>query len=111
MVLVSHSLIVNDRPSKSTLAHSCPFVHHSPMSDDPLLDPLAILYRALREPIGLLMATPDFDRAREILYAVRARSGDARLKVLALRAAGEPFADETSEDGHVANLLIVKAKT
>ena len=95
--LVGHALTINDHPPLTIYAPLC---QCSPMSDDPL----AILYSALREPIGLLVSTPDFDRARTMLYLARSKSGDDRLKVLALRAAGEGFADEG------ANLLIVKAK-
>ena len=65
-------------------------------------DALALLYRALHSPIGFLIRTNDLDRARQQLYAARAKSGDAKLKVLALRVAGPAFADE-------GNLLIVKA--
>lgn len=61
----------------------------------------AVLYEALGEPIGLLcLALPDFDTARQRLYAARAKAADPLLAQLQFRAS--PLAD--------GNLLIVKEK-
>ena len=58
-------------------------------------DALSILYSALHSSIGILVrAEPDFDRARAALYKARAQSGDDRLRVLTIGAAGEGFAGQ-----------------
>jgi hypothetical protein len=67
-------------------------------------DALAILYSALHSPIGLLVkAEPDFDRARAALYKARHDSGDERLRVLTIGAAGEGF-------GGAGNMTVFKAR-
>lgn len=53
------------------------------MSDsDPAL--LALLYRALRETIGLSIATDDPERLRQKLYQIRAKEMDPALMLLML---------------------------
>lgn len=55
---------------------------------------LAILYQALGEPIGLLLRTSDFARARQALYRARQESGDQALAGLQFRASpGLPDGD------------------
>jgi hypothetical protein len=61
--------------------------------EDQVMDALAVLYSALHSPIGVLVqAEPDFDRARAAMYKARHESGDERLRVLTIGAAGEGFA-------------------
>ena len=44
-----------------------------------------ILYQALAEPIGLLLATSDWARARQKLYLARTKLGDPSLAHLQIR--------------------------
>jgi len=46
----------------------------------------AIMYQALAEPIGLLVSTNDFARARAAFYRARAETGDPELAGLQFRA-------------------------
>ena len=46
----------------------------------------AMLYQALAEPIGLLLQTSDFNRARQALYRARAEAQDPELSGLQFRA-------------------------
>lgn len=57
-----------------------------------------LLYRALGEPIGLLLQVSDVGRARQMLYQVRTETGDQDLAGLQLRVSTIPG----------GNLLIVK---
>lgn len=63
-------------------------------------DATNLLYAALAEPIGLLLATNDPERARAKLYAARKAALDAELDVLQIRMS--PFAE--------GELVIVKSK-
>lgn len=45
-----------------------------------------LLYRALGEPIGLLLRTSDFPRARQALYRARQDAQDDDLRVLQFRS-------------------------
>ena len=45
-----------------------------------------LLYQALASPIGLLLATGDFVRARQKLYQARAAAQDPDLAVLQFRS-------------------------
>lgn len=61
----------------------------------------ALLYQALAEPMGLVcQGEPDFDTARQRLYAARRAAADPDLDVLQFRAS--PFAE--------GNLVIVKER-
>jgi len=60
---------------------------------------LGILYQALAEPIGLLVASDNPQAARQRLYAARRLSGDASLAVL--RIALSPLAQQ--------QLLVIRA--
>ena len=46
----------------------------------------ALLYTALAEPIGLLLATSDTEHARQRLYQARAKAADPALAGLQFRA-------------------------
>ena len=59
----------------------------------------SLLYSALAEPIGLLLRTGDFTRARQKLYAARAATRDPALQILQFRAS--PFPQE-------GDLIIIK---
>lgn len=47
---------------------------------------LELMYAALREPLGLKVATNDPDRLRKKLYQARARSNDPNLMILTFSA-------------------------
>jgi hypothetical protein len=47
---------------------------------------IPLLYKALAEPIGLLLQTSDFVRARALLYRARQEAGDPSLACLQFRA-------------------------
>lgn len=51
----------------------------------PREDIAAMLYSALEEPIGLLLATSDTARARQVLYQTRVALGDPELARLQFR--------------------------
>ena len=68
------------------------------------IDPLAILYLALRSPIGLLLATPDFDRGKTRLLRARAEAKDPELARLSIRVPSEGLAAE-------GNMIIVKIRS
>jgi hypothetical protein len=50
-----------------------------------------LLYAALAEPIGLLLATNDRERARQRLYTARRNAADPALDCLQIRMS--PFED------------------
>jgi hypothetical protein len=50
---------------------------------------LELLYEALVEPIGLTVATPDWDKLRQQLYQARVKARDPALAGLIFRAS--PF--------------------
>lgn len=60
-----------------------------------------LLYQALREPIGVLVQTSDFARARQAFYRARADAADPELSQLQFR---------TSPGLPGGNLIIVKDK-
>lgn len=60
-----------------------------------------LLYQALREPIGVLVQTSDFARARQMLYRARADAGDPELSQLQFRV---------SPGLEGGNLIIVKER-
>lgn len=64
-------------------------------------EPLAILYFALRARIGILLRTPNREKARQELYAARTRCGDQELWRLEVRTAPEALGP---------GLVIVKTK-
>ena len=66
-----------------------------------MMDAKTILYLALAEPIGLLVRTSNFVRARQKLYAARAEAKDPDLDQLQLR---------TSPGLEGGDLIIVKQK-
>lgn len=45
---------------------------------------LTWLYEALSSPIGLVIATPEPEKLRQKLYALRRTAGDASLEALSL---------------------------
>lgn len=65
-----------------------------------------ILYRALGEPVGLLLWAQDPKAARQRLYAARVKANDPALGVLQIRAA--PEALSSGDQG--GNLVIVKGQ-
>lgn len=69
------------------------------MSESPQDICKELLYAAMREPIGILVQTSDFARARQALYRARTETGDPALSVLQFR---------TSPGLAGGNLIIVK---
>ncbi len=61
----------------------------------------AIMYQALAEPIGLLLACSDWPKARQALYRARAEAADPALACLQFRA---------SPGIEGGNFIIVKQK-
>lgn len=49
---------------------------------------LPLLYSALSEPIGLLLFTPQPERARQALYRARVQANDQALAALQFRLLG-----------------------
>lgn len=52
-----------------------------------------ILYQALAADIGLVLRTPEPERARQALYAARREINDPDLAILQIRTAGVPDGD------------------
>jgi hypothetical protein len=57
----------------------------------PARDHIPLLYRALNEPIGLLVSTNDAKRLRQQLYLARTEALDPALEILQFRMS--PFPD------------------